>query len=215
METKKNKKIQSPFMGKTKKEYTDITTLSADVIIPINQEKRIVFWEKGICQTDMSQTISRFGCFPIDSIYESMREGFKHFTHFICDFDDFLICLEDEKLFELHGKKHPSNLSYNEMFERYPNNFWTVDLDNTHLYQKHGREKDDDKVVFCNVDYPTVKITSEIIGVGDVQVPPFLENLKYRDGFQVERDHPDYLLHTSSPILFPHSSHCLDRMSPN
>ena len=208
----KDIKDQSPFLGKVKKEYTDTTTFSADLIIPISQGGG-KYW------TEISQTISRSGCFPIDAIYESMREGYKHFTHIVtndedidCSYKEFLLALKDkETQFKLlTGEKHPENLTYKEMFERYPNNFWTVDPDQTHINKNVFRGKDNDLVIFCNVDYSTVKVTSKVTNTEDVQVYPFLEDLKYKDGFRLSREHPHYFSHTSSPIQFPHSSHLLD-----
>ena len=84
---KKNKikkKYTSPFKGKIKKEYGDMTILTAKMIIPVGQF------------TEVRETIRRVGCFPIDSIYESMREGFMHNTSLICDYKSFLLYLKEE-----------------------------------------------------------------------------------------------------------------------
>ena len=101
------------------------------------------------------------------------------------------------------------------MIEKYPNNFWTRDLDYTHLKSPRNivfREKDDDMVAFCNVDYSTVKVSSEIDSVEDVQVYEGLENLKYEDGYRVDIENCSvgYELYHSRPI-----QHLVTNLSPS
>ena len=142
-------------MSKTKKEYRDDTRMTAEKIIP-RLDGSYDIWE----------LISRSGERPFDAIYKSLKECFEHHSD-TCDERG----LENDESFFCSGGFHKDKLSLKEMMERYPNNFWENKVEK-------GAEIGGMRLVFCNVDYSTVKVTSKI----DQVVTDVPEHTTYTDG---------------------------------